>query len=208
VTVAFKSLDRSPLGALIRSPLGAFNGAAEREQEIAVGVVSMVWIDESIDHYVRDPTLHAADLFTHLRRRAEWSALDVAITKGVVMHVQWPFVPSWQPIGSVPGLFTRHFVERPPSFDVNRQAFLDTLNTGLSPSGNPMTLVQHVFLTVDISGSMDFTTLGVEFQMFEGWLEQQRGRELRPGIRMASDVEITTEGRGFERWLLWMLPEP
>lgn len=213
MTVAFNSFDRSPLGAFIRSPQGARNGAPVVEVAVMPGVVGMVWIDEAEETYFPEEglVLWRRDWDTYRRNVLAWRALpdDIVVAKGVIMHVQRA-AQSWTPIGQVPSSnFLYNLAGRPPLFDDNRTALIRGLLTSLSDASlGRMTLVTHIYLQVGNSGSMGTADIQPGFREFTSWLNNMRGQVLHQNIMLAEDANIAIGEPSDERWLRWILPPP
>jgi hypothetical protein len=211
VTVAFNSLDRSPNGALIRSPLGAFNG---RRVSLVNGVFGMVWIDSALE-YVVTPGLWDR----HLALYQEWLQTyadrtpPIITPRSVIAHYpdefggRWPIMPAGR---AFPPVFIYWSIGRSPSLANNIDAFLFGLRTNAIPgSVGTMELLTRVILTVSYNTSLSTPdTMEPGFTQFVHWLEALRGEELVPGIRLAADAEIVHSIGEKVLWVLVAIPRP
>ena len=214
MTVEMQSLDASPLGALVRSPLGAFNRPRRAAVQLP-GILGIVWIDECRDTYwppypIGDEQW-LEDWEEYLRRVDRYGNLaePPVVAKGIVMHVATDG-NFWTSVGAIRhSHFLRKQVGRPPIVPVAQEAVLEALATSVNtPAIGPMATLDHIVLQVDNSGSMFTSTIQPFFDLFVDWLESRRGLELGHGVTLAADARIVIGGPTDERWMEWILPAP
>jgi hypothetical protein len=210
--VAFNSLDRSPNGALIRSPLGAFNGSVEEPLRFP-GVVTMVWIDESEEYH---PFAIATQQHEFRERVAEYAAgaprLDFPphiVAKGSVQKVATSGGGTGLLGGQNPDLFVVRGVSRNPTMEENLASLEQAVLTNAGPLPGHMKFLEIVRFAIDTSVSMEGADVLTGLNAFRTWLLANRGRRLIDDVFLSAHLRFGIVSLfGDEQWIRQLIPLP